>query len=90
MTARGRATLAGLALADSVVVDPRKWLRQPYEIGCLLVREPATLHRASALGRFRARAGTLDITRPADDEVDPSGRGVQFITATCALKLWLC
>ncbi|MEV8436115.1 aminotransferase class V-fold PLP-dependent enzyme [Actinosynnema sp. NPDC051121] len=89
LTARGRAALAGLAEADSVVVDPHKWLFQPYEIGCLLVRDPATLHRAFALDRFRARAGYLDLTRSSSDQADLSDHGVQFTTAARALKLWL-
>jgi aromatic-L-amino-acid/L-tryptophan decarboxylase len=35
--------LAGLALADSVAVDPHKWLYAPLEAGCVLVRDPSTL-----------------------------------------------
>ncbi|HEX4931924.1 MAG TPA: aspartate aminotransferase family protein, partial [Gemmatimonadaceae bacterium] len=38
--------LHGLALADSVAVDPHKWLYAPLEAGCALVRDPA-LHRAA-------------------------------------------
>lgn len=40
------ADLRGLALADSVAVDPHKWLYAPLEAGCALVRDPA-LHRAA-------------------------------------------
>ncbi|WP_447002300.1 pyridoxal phosphate-dependent decarboxylase family protein [Saccharothrix isguenensis] len=86
---QGRAALVGLDEADSVVIDPHEWLFQPYEIGCLLVRDPATLHRAFALGRFRAQAGYLDLTRPDLGEVNLSDHGVQFTTAARALKLWL-
>lgn len=89
MTTRGRAAVDGLTEADSVVVDPHKWLFQPYEIGCLLVRDPTVLHRAFALSRFRAPAGYLDITRPDPGEVNLSDHGVQFTTAARALKLWL-
>src|SRR5206468_111344 len=39
LTDRGRDRLAGLELADSVTLDPHKWLYQPIECGCLLVRE---------------------------------------------------
>ena len=35
--------LRGLALADSVAVDPHKWLYAPLEAGCVLVRDPAAL-----------------------------------------------
>lgn len=40
------ADLRGLQLADSVAVDPHKWLYAPLEAGCALVRDPA-LHRAA-------------------------------------------
>jgi glutamate/tyrosine decarboxylase-like PLP-dependent enzyme len=33
----------GLALADSVAVDPHKWLYAPVEAGCTLVRHPGVL-----------------------------------------------
>jgi glutamate/tyrosine decarboxylase-like PLP-dependent enzyme len=37
------ADLAALGEADSVAVDPHKWLYAPLEAGCALVREPETL-----------------------------------------------
>ena len=39
---------AGIELADSVTLDPHKWLYQPYECGALLVRDDHILRR-----RFR-------------------------------------
>lgn len=41
-----RALFAGLAQADSVSLDPHKWLYVPVDAGCLLVRDPAALQRA--------------------------------------------
>jgi glutamate/tyrosine decarboxylase-like PLP-dependent enzyme len=38
--------MSGMALADSVAVDPHKWLYAPLEAGCALVREPALLRNA--------------------------------------------
>jgi len=38
--------LKGLQLADSVAVDPHKWLYMPLEAGCALVRDPAALRNA--------------------------------------------
>jgi len=38
--------LRGLSLADSVAIDPHKWLYAPLEAGCALVRDPAK-HRAA-------------------------------------------
>ncbi|HEX9564190.1 MAG TPA: aminotransferase class V-fold PLP-dependent enzyme [Gemmatimonadaceae bacterium] len=37
------ADLKGLALADSIAVDPHKWLYAPLEAGCTLVRDPQHL-----------------------------------------------
>ena len=39
-------SLRGLNLADSIAVDPHKWLYAPLEAGCVLVRDPETLRRA--------------------------------------------
>src|SRR5215208_7809282 len=49
LTERGAAALDGLGLADSLAIDPHKWLFQPYEIGAVLVREPGLLERVFAL-----------------------------------------
>ncbi|HSJ10647.1 MAG TPA: aminotransferase class V-fold PLP-dependent enzyme [Longimicrobiales bacterium] len=38
--------LRALALADSVAVDPHKWLYAPLEAGCALVRDAAALRNA--------------------------------------------
>ncbi len=40
------ADLRGLQLADSVALDPHKWLYAPLEAGCALVRDPAALRNA--------------------------------------------
>lgn len=42
------ADMAGLAEADSVAVDPHKWLYAPLEAGCALVRRPEDLRNAFA------------------------------------------
>src|SRR5437763_27520 len=38
LSGRGRSALSGIELADSITLDPHKWLYQPIECGCLLVR----------------------------------------------------
>jgi aromatic-L-amino-acid/L-tryptophan decarboxylase len=40
------ADLMGLSQADSVAVDPHKWLYAPLEAGCAMVRHPAALRNA--------------------------------------------
>ncbi len=42
------ADFAGLAAADSIAVDPHKWLYAPLEAGCALVRDPEALRGAFA------------------------------------------
>ena len=42
------ADLAGLAEADSIAVDPHKWLYAPLEAGCALVRDVERLRAAFA------------------------------------------
>jgi glutamate/tyrosine decarboxylase-like PLP-dependent enzyme len=42
------AALVGLREADSVAVDPHKWLYAPLEAGCALVRDAEALRRAFA------------------------------------------
>jgi glutamate/tyrosine decarboxylase-like PLP-dependent enzyme len=77
-----RPLLAGLERADSLVLDPHKWLFQPYEIGCLLVREPDLLERTFALEGAYLR----DVM---DGEVNFRNRSVQLTRGARALKLWL-
>jgi glutamate/tyrosine decarboxylase-like PLP-dependent enzyme len=77
-----RPLLAGLERADSLVLDPHKWMFQPYEIGCLLVREPGVLERTFALEGAYLR-DTLT------GEVNFRDRSVQLTRGGRALKLWL-
>ena len=44
-----RADLRALSEADSVAVDPHKWLYAPLEAGCALLRDRAALRTAFAL-----------------------------------------
>lgn len=43
-----RDLVEGIAVADSVAVDPHKWLYAPLEAGCALVRDPEALRAAFA------------------------------------------
>jgi len=52
--------LCGLALADSISLDPHKWLFQPLDCGCLLYRDPAAARRAFSHTGDYARSLSAD------------------------------
>ena len=83
LTERGRRRLAGIELADSVTLDPHKWLYQPIECGSLLVRDGALLHRA-----FEIAPDYLKDTL-VDHEVNFADRGLQLTRCSRAIKIWL-
>ncbi len=74
--------LRGLALADSVALDPHKWLYTPLEAGCTLVRDPQALLRAFSY-------------RPDYYHFDGEGtqnffeHGIQNSRGFRALKVWI-
>ncbi len=45
LSPRDKGRVAGLHLADSVTIDPHKWLFQAYDVGALLVRDGAHLRQ---------------------------------------------
>ncbi len=85
LTPRGRDALAGLGLADSVTLDPHKWLFVPFECGSLLVREPARLRAA-----FEILPDYLRDLGTTGGEVNFSDYGEQLSRYARALKVWLC
>ncbi|OON73886.1 pyridoxal-dependent decarboxylase [Streptomyces tsukubensis] len=80
----GRSALRGIERADSLVVDPHKWLFQPYDVGCVLVRRPGALERA-----FSIDAEYLKDTAAARGEVNLRDRSLELSRRSRALKLWL-
>ena len=73
--------LRGLALADSVAVDPHKWLYAPLEAGCALVRDPGALR-----GAFAYHPPYYHFDETATNYVD---YGPQNSRGFRALKVWL-
>jgi glutamate/tyrosine decarboxylase-like PLP-dependent enzyme len=84
LTGSCRDMLAGLELADSITVDPHKWLYQPYECGCVLVREPGALRRA-----FEVVPPYLADTTVGEGEVNLGDHGIQLSRTSRAFKVWL-
>jgi aromatic-L-amino-acid decarboxylase len=73
--------LRGLSEADSVAVDPHKWLYAPLEAGCALVRQPDTLRAA-----FAYHPPYYHFEEHATNYVD---YGPQNSRGFRALKVWL-
>jgi glutamate/tyrosine decarboxylase-like PLP-dependent enzyme len=71
---------AGIALADSVAVDPHKWMYAPLEAGCGLVRDPAHL-----VGAFSYHPPYYRL----DDATNFVDYGMQNSRGFRALKVWL-
>jgi aromatic-L-amino-acid decarboxylase len=84
LSERGRAQLPGLELADSLSLDPHKWLFQPLESGCVLVRDGAAMKRT-----FTVEPAYLRVARAADETVNFADRGLQLTRQSRALKLWM-
>ena len=84
LTERGREALTGLELADSVTLDPHKWLYQPFECGALLVRRGHLLKDA-----FEIHPSYLQDTTARDGAVNFADRGLQLTRMSRALKLWV-
>ncbi len=73
--------LRGLSAADSVAVDPHKWLYAPLEAGCALVRNPDALRAA-----FAYHPPYYHFDEHATNYVD---YGFQNSRGFRALKVWL-
>jgi glutamate/tyrosine decarboxylase-like PLP-dependent enzyme len=89
ITERGKRALAGLELADSITLDPHKWLFQPYEMGCLLVRDARTLREAFRINDDDHADYLEDVARHVRDQVNFYEMGPQLTRSFKALKLWL-
>ncbi len=84
LTVEGSRMLSGIERADSLTLDPHKWLFVPFECGCLLVRDPAALTSA-----FRILPEYLKDVEPGDEEVNFADRGEQLTRYSRALKVWM-
>jgi glutamate/tyrosine decarboxylase-like PLP-dependent enzyme len=84
LSERGRAAMAGLADADSIALDPHKWLFQPYDAGCVLVREGAALEEA-----FAVLPEYMQDTAVSGEEVNFADRGLELTRPARAIKIWV-
>ena len=78
--------LKALHLADSIAIDPHKWLYAPLEAGCTLVRDAAALHDTFAFHP----PYYPDPEEPSDDSpIYYHEYGPQNSRGFRALKVWL-
>jgi aromatic-L-amino-acid decarboxylase len=81
---RGRVLLQGLELADSLTLDPHKWLFQSMECGCVILRD-ADILKAT----YRITPEYLADVHRNISEVNPHDYGMQLTRSFRALKLWM-
>ncbi|MGH7648857.1 MAG: pyridoxal phosphate-dependent decarboxylase family protein [Gemmatimonadaceae bacterium] len=84
LSAEGQRALAGIERADSVTLDPHKWLYVPFECGCLMARDPKRLKAA-----FQIYPDYLKDAESDGDEVNFADYGEQLTRYARALKVWL-
>lgn len=79
-----RDLLSGMDRADSIAIDPHKWWYQPFEIGCVLVRDATALVDA-----FGMNAEYLRETRLGTGPLNYYDLGPQLTRSFRALKMWM-
>jgi len=83
LTDYGRREFTGIERADSVTLDPHKWLFVPFECGGLIVREPARLKAA-----FHIMPDYLQDVSGLE-QVNFADYGEQLTRYSRALKVWV-
>lgn len=80
-----KARVAGIEKADSVALDPHKWLHAPFEVGCALVRDRGA-HRST----FATTSEYLEATERGIASAHwLHDYGVQTSRGFRALKVWM-
>lgn len=78
-----RHLIRGIELADSITIDPHKWLAVPFAAGVILTRRPEILERAFAVyAPYMPKAAGAVLP-------DNSRISTQWTRRMNALKLWL-
>jgi glutamate/tyrosine decarboxylase-like PLP-dependent enzyme len=81
-----RALFKGIERADSVSLDPHKWLYAPVDAGCLLFRDESRVRSAFSL----SEADYIKVNEQADEETFAFwDYGIELSRRFRALKIWL-
>ncbi len=84
LSKKGAKKLRGIERADSLTVDPHKWFFQPYEIGCLLVKNKEWLSSA-----FSEKPEYLRDIEGNESEINFYDYGIQLTRRFRALKFYM-
>jgi glutamate/tyrosine decarboxylase-like PLP-dependent enzyme len=84
LSKKGKKILKGIDKADSLTIDPHKWLFQPYEIGCLLVRDHTCLS-----GTFTEKPEYLRDIEGNESEINFYDHGIELTRHFRALKFYM-
>ena len=84
VTEQGQRLLRGIERADSIGLDAHKLFFQPYEAGCLMVKDLSNLERA-----FAVRHDILQDTIWGANHPNFADRGLQLSRSVRALKIWV-
>lgn len=84
LTEKGRELFRGLERADSIAMDAHKWLFQPFEAGCLMVKDVRRLESA-----FSVKPEYLQDTEWGREHPNFGDRGLQLSRSFRALKVWM-
>ncbi|MCK8522386.1 aspartate aminotransferase family protein [Aquimarina sp. D1M17] len=80
----GKKLLKGIERADSLTVDPHKWFYQPYEMGCLLVKNHNWLSST-----FTEKPEYLRDIEGNESEINFYDHGIQLTRRFRALKFYM-
>lgn len=81
---KGKQLLKGIERADSLTVDPHKWFYQPYEIGCLLIKDHNWLSST-----FSEKPEYLRDIEGNESEINFYDHGIQLTRRFRALKFYM-
>jgi aromatic-L-amino-acid decarboxylase len=84
LSKKGSKALKGIEKADSLTIDPHKWLFQPYEMGCLLVRKSKWLRDT-----FVEKPEYLRDIEGNPSEINFYDHGIQLTRRFRALKFYM-
>ncbi len=83
LSSQSRSLCAGIEQADSITLDPHKWMAQTFEAGCVIVRNGHLLEET-----FAMRPDYLQDVEPQPSEVNFADRGIALTRSFRALKIW--